>query len=126
MEVFLEHGEDNAPELSPLQICMKGPGWPLEPQGSEASTATEVSIFISRPFSLTFLLSNATSTEPHGDTCPGGPDLFRGLVINQRDAELILIPSGVGRGRRGGTLDSRKHQLGKSRTVLPRLALPAC
>lgn len=24
MEVFLEHGEDNAPELSPLQICMKG------------------------------------------------------------------------------------------------------
>lgn len=69
----------------------------MELQGSEASIATEISIFISRPFSLTFLLSNATSTEAHGDTCPGGLDLFRGF-INQREAELILIPSVVGEG----------------------------
>lgn len=32
-------------------------------------------------------------TEPHGDTCPGGLDLFRVLLIHQREAELIQVPS---------------------------------
>lgn len=39
-----------------------------------------------------------------------GLDLFRGLVINQREAELILIPSWE-------PLDSNKHQL-RSKAVL--------